>query len=59
MISFLAHSSYGFHLIKLLFVCCWIEGKCGELQSDYSIANFHRNSCSYSLPNFLELLLVN
>ena len=34
MSSFPAHS-YSFHLIKLLFVCCWIERKCGEWCSQY------------------------
>ena len=40
MISFPAHSSY--HLINVLFVGCWIERSCGELQPGYSTPNFCR-----------------
>ena len=35
MILFQAHF-YGFHQIKLLFICCWIGRRCGELQPGYS-----------------------
>ena len=37
MISFPATSSCSFHLIKLLFICCWIERRCGEKLADLSV----------------------